>query len=72
MWIWDRLSEEGREQFEHNLNKIPADASPDEVAASPAFDMTNAGEDFMAQLNARGGAGRLAVDGVRNVEVGGG
>ncbi len=64
------MGSEQAEEFEKRLNKPPATATVEDIRAAPEFDMAHAGDDFLAQMAARGGAGSVTRDGVTNVDVG--
>lgn len=49
------------------LNHPPAGTKTEQIRSSMEWDEGAAGAAFMAQMAARGGAGRVARDGVRNV-----
>lgn len=70
-WLREDRTEESLAQLDHALNTPPADATKEEIQESSLWGQDAMAGDFMASLAARGGSGRLAVDGVRSVDIGG-
>lgn len=58
-----------REELDRALNDPPANVKPEVIAALPEWQDEAVGNQFLAGLAARGGAGRVAVQGVHNVAV---
>lgn len=70
-WLIKDAGREDIEKFDADLRKPPPGAIVEDVRDSGGWEPGDAGADFMAQLAARGGAGRVGRDGVTNVDVGG-
>lgn len=61
--------EEGREKIDGVLQKPPPGVKAEAIRSSKEWAPGAAGADFMSQLAARGGAGRVSVTGNRNVAI---
>lgn len=68
-WLQEGRNEEGLAKLEHDLNLPPVEATEEEIQESPEWSNDAMAGDFMASLAARGGAGRLSVDGVRKLDL---
>ncbi len=58
---------EGREKIDSILQKPPPGAKSDQVRSTKEWAPGAQGDNFMAQLAARGGGGRVSVTGHRKV-----
>jgi hypothetical protein len=69
-WATEGADKKSREDFVAMLMKPPPSATVEDVRRLPEWEEGAAGNDFMAQLNARRGAGRVTTQGVVNVPGG--
>lgn len=60
------MDKKQREEFDAMLNRPPAGASKAQVASTKEWAEGAAGDNFLAQMAARGGGGRLTRDGIKN------
>lgn len=63
------MDKDARDNFDTQINKPPAGTPSEVIRATKEWDEGDAAADFMAQLAARGGAGRVSVTGTRGVEA---
>ncbi len=68
-WLTDGAEKKAIEEFDNALRKPPPGVTSEAIRDSREWAAGAAGAQFMGQLAARGGAGRVAVSGNRNVAV---
>lgn len=67
VWLVEGMDKEAKKKVDDVLRQPPAGVKAEAIPSSNEWAPGAAGADFLAQLAARGGAGRVAVSGNRNV-----
>lgn len=66
-WLVENADKDARKEIDQALQKPPPGVTAEAMKDSREWAPGAAGANFMAQLQARGGAGRVSVTGNRNV-----
>lgn len=69
-WIVDGADKKQKAEIDKQLDTPPPNVKAEVIARLPEWADGAAGNQFLAQMAQRGGAGRVAAQGVRNVDAG--